>query len=66
MANGKLRHLALSVKDPEETAKFYLSVFGMEKVTSVSAPMADGIYLTDGTINVALLRYKDDRPMGEG
>ena len=65
-AKGKLRHLAISVPDPEKAAAFYMSAFGMEKVTSVKADMADGVYLTDGTINVALLRYKDDRPMGEG
>lgn len=65
-AKGKLRHLAISVPDPEKAAEFYMSAFGMEKVTSVKAPMADGVYLTDGTINVALLRYKDDAPMGEG
>jgi methylmalonyl-CoA/ethylmalonyl-CoA epimerase len=63
---GKLRHIAISVADPEKTAAFYMSAFGMKKVTSVKAPMADGVYLTDGTINLALLRYKDDRPMGEG
>ena len=48
-AKGKLRHLALSVPDPEKAAEFYMSAFGMEKVTSVKAPMADGVYLTDGT-----------------
>ena len=65
-AKGKLRHLAISVPDPEKAADFYMSAFGMEKVTSVKADLADGVYLTDGTINVALLRYKDDGPMGEG
>ena len=65
-AKGKLRHLAISVPDPEKAANFYMSAFAMEKVTSVKADLADGVYLTDGTINVALLRYKDDRPMGEG
>lgn len=65
-AKGKLRHLAISVPDPEKAAEFYMSAFGMEKVTSVKADLADGVYLTDGTINVALLRYKDDAPMGEG
>ena len=65
-AKGKLRHLAISVPDPDKAADLYMSAFGMEKVTSVKADMADGVYLTDGTINVALLRYKDDRPMGDG
>ncbi len=31
MAVGKLRHLALSVEDPEETAKFYMSVLVWRK-----------------------------------
>ena len=66
MATGKLRHLALSVPDPEKTAEFYMSVFGMEKVTSTMGPIADGVYLTDGTINLALLKYKEDEPLGEG
>lgn len=65
-AKGRLRHLAISVPDPEKAAEFYMSALGMEKVTSVKADLADGVYLTDGTINVALLRYKDDAPMGEG
>ncbi|MEE8445701.1 MAG: VOC family protein [Alphaproteobacteria bacterium] len=63
---GKLRHIAISVPDPDKAAAFYMKAFGMEKVTSVTAPMADGVYLTDGTINLALLRYKSDEPMGEG
>jgi len=66
MANGKLRHLAISVQDPDATAEFYMSVFGMERVTSVKAPLADGVYLTDGTINLAILRYKEDEPVGPG
>ena len=35
MASGKLRHLALSVEDPEKTAEFYMSVFGMETIPVV-------------------------------
>jgi catechol 2,3-dioxygenase-like lactoylglutathione lyase family enzyme len=66
MTTGKLRHLALSVPDPEKTAEFYMSVFGMERVTSTKGPIADGVYLTDGTINLALLKYKVDEPLGEG
>lgn len=64
--SGKLRHIAISVPDPEKAAAFYMKAFGMKKVTSVKAPMADGVYLTDGTINMALLRYKSDEPMGAG
>ena len=57
---GKLRHLALSVPDPWATAEFYMQAFGMKKVGEADTPHALGVYLTDGTINVALLKYKTD------
>ncbi len=63
---GKLRHIAISVPDPGKAADFYMEAFGMTKVDEVSAPAADGVYLTDGTINLALLRYKQDEWVGEG
>ncbi len=63
---GKLRHIAISVPDPKKAAEFYINAFGMTKVAEVNAPAADGVYLTDGTINMALLRYKQDEWVGEG
>jgi len=63
---GKLRHIAISVPDPWKAAEFYMASFGMTKVGEVKAPAADGVYLTDGTINLALLRYKEDEWVGEG
>ena len=63
---GKLRHIAISVPDPGKAADFYMEAFGMTKVGEASAPAADGVYLTDGTINLALLRYKQDEWVGEG
>ena len=50
----KLRHIALSVRDVARTQKFLEDAFGMTKAGDAQ----NGIYMTDGTINVALLDYK--------
>jgi len=57
---AKLRHIAISVSDPWATADFYIKAFGMKKVGEADTPHALGVYLSDGTINVALLKYKTD------
>jgi lactoylglutathione lyase len=53
---SKLRHVALLVNDPEESAKFYEAAFGMKRVGSARR----GLYVSDGTINLALLRVNPD------
>jgi lactoylglutathione lyase len=48
----KLRHLAILVSDPETSAVFFEQAFGM-----IRAGLARrGIYMSDGIINVALLK----------
>lgn len=54
----KLRHLALHTANPEGTAAFYKKVFDMIEVGRTNSPFAEGIYLSDGTLNVAILRYR--------
>ena len=61
---AKLRHIAMSVPDPEATAKFYCDVFEMEIVGETKSPLADGVYLSDGTVCLALLKYKGDEWAG--
>jgi methylmalonyl-CoA/ethylmalonyl-CoA epimerase len=61
---AKLRHVAMSVQDPAATAKFYKETFGMEIVGETDSPLASGIYLTDGTVSLALLNYKADEWAG--
>jgi len=61
---AKLRHLAIACDDIEATAKFYEDVFGMERVGDSYSSMADGIYLSDGVINLAILDYKSDEAAG--
>ena len=50
--SSKLRHLAILVPDPESSAVFFEQAFGMTR----SGTARRGIYMSDGTMNVALLR----------
>lgn len=61
---GKLRHIAFSVPDPWKAAEFYMKAFGMTKVGETDSDLAIGVYLSDGTINLALLCYKNDETAG--
>ncbi|WP_349740839.1 VOC family protein [Roseateles cavernae] len=65
MANGKLRHIAISVPDPWAVAPFYIESFGLKKVGETDSSLARGIYLSDGTVTIALLKYKTDEAAGE-
>ena len=53
---AKLRHIALSVPDPEASAKFFEEAFGMWRAGNAQR----GVYMTDGVVNVALLDFKDE------
>ena len=48
---SKLRHIAIIVPDPEQAAQFFEKAFDMTRAGTARR----GIYMTDGTINVALL-----------
>ena len=50
----KLRHIALSVPDVAQAQKFFEEAFGMTKAGNAQ----NGVYMTDGTMNVALLNKK--------
>jgi methylmalonyl-CoA/ethylmalonyl-CoA epimerase len=57
---AKLRHIALIVSDPEASAKFYEQAFDFKRVGSARR----GIYLSDGTVNLALLKVEGDEKPG--
>jgi catechol 2,3-dioxygenase-like lactoylglutathione lyase family enzyme len=65
VAKNKLRHIAISTKDPEKTAAFYKEVFGFEEVGRTDTPLAKGIYLSDGDLNMAVLNFRTDQ-LGRG
>src|SRR6516162_6800117 len=57
---AKLRHIALIVPDPEKAAKFFEDAFDMK----VAGKARRGLYVSDGTINVALLKQEGDEKVG--
>lgn len=54
---AKLRHVALIVEDPEASAQFFEQAFDMKRAGKARR----GIYMSDGTINVALLKKEGDK-----
>src|SRR6185369_7824712 len=66
-AMAKLRHIAIATNDPKATAEFYKKAFGFEQIgeTSPTSPLAQGYFLTDGTLNIAVLKFKTDQ-IGKG
>jgi methylmalonyl-CoA/ethylmalonyl-CoA epimerase len=62
----KLRHIALHVADPEATAEFYKRVFDMVEVGRTDSPLADGIYLSDGDLNMAVLKFRTPEAADRG
>jgi catechol 2,3-dioxygenase-like lactoylglutathione lyase family enzyme len=62
---AKLRHLAIATNDPRETAEFYKQAFGFWEVHPVDGELAQGYFLSDGTITLAVLKFKGDQ-LGRG
>ena len=57
----RLRHIAIIVPDPETAAQFFEHAFDMKRAGTGRR----GIYMSDGVMNVALLkRESDDEPIG--
>lgn len=52
----RLRHIALIVEDPEKSAQFFENAFGMTRAGTARR----GIYMSDGVMNVALLKKEAD------
>src|SRR5919202_1348054 len=61
---AKIKHIAISTQDPEQTARFYIDVFGLQEVGKVDSPGASGYYLSDGNVNLAILNFKNDDVAG--
>jgi catechol 2,3-dioxygenase-like lactoylglutathione lyase family enzyme len=59
MALIGLRHLALRVRDPQASKRFYAEHFGMSVVWE---PDPDNVYLSSGVDNLALHRADETAP----
>jgi lactoylglutathione lyase len=55
---ARMRHIALLVEDPEKSAKFFEGAFGMQRAGKAGR----GLYMSDGTINIALLKVDHSNP----
>ena len=62
--SARLRHFAVVVRDLEKSAQFYEGVFGLKRVGQETLDFAAAIYLSDGVINLALLKYKGETGSG--
>lgn len=62
---AKIKHITIASQQPIETAKFYQSVFDMKFVGKIEGDNAEGYYLSDGSINLAILRFKNETVAGE-
>ncbi|MFN8525246.1 MAG: VOC family protein [Chloroflexota bacterium] len=61
----KLRHVALHTRDVRATAEFYKAAFDMEEKGSIDSKDAEGVWLTDGDLNLAVLKFKGDTPLAD-
>jgi catechol 2,3-dioxygenase-like lactoylglutathione lyase family enzyme len=62
----KLRHVSLHSPDPEKTAEFYKRVFDMMEVGRADDEFAEGIFLSDGTVNLSVVRFKTEQSADRG
>jgi catechol 2,3-dioxygenase-like lactoylglutathione lyase family enzyme len=61
MANGELRHIALSVPDKEKAARFYEEIFGFARVSQLRVATR----LSDGVMNITLLQFETQEDAGD-
>ena len=62
---AKLKHIAISTQEPEATAEFYREVFDLQVVGKADSNDAEGYYLSDGNVNIAVLRFKNEAVAAE-
>src|SRR2546428_11807168 len=57
-AMARIKHIALSTDDPAKTAEFYKNVFGLTELRRTPSDTgAEGVWLSDGYIYFAILKY---------
>ncbi len=66
---AKIRHIAISSDHPGKAAEFYKTAFGFRELKRFGldprrpdeAPRPCGVFLTDGTLNIAFLKFSKDQ-----
>ena len=59
----RIKHIALTTKDPGTVAAFYKEAFGMKEIRR--SPTG-AVFLTDGHINLAILNWKTEKDADVG
>src|SRR6201997_5751661 len=59
----RIKHIALTTKDPGKTAAFYKEAFGLKEIRR--SPNG-AVFLTDGYINLAILNWKTEKDADVG
>jgi catechol 2,3-dioxygenase-like lactoylglutathione lyase family enzyme len=58
---ARLRHFAVCVRNLEKSAKFYSDVFDLKQVGREDIDIGSAIYMSDGVINLALLKFSSGK-----
>lgn len=71
----KIRHIAFASENPGKAAEFYKAAFGFKELSRFGldpekpdeAKRPSGVFLTDGTINIAILKFPENlqSPLGD-
>lgn len=62
---ARLKHVAITTQDPQETSRFYKEAFELDEVGKINSELVEGFFLSDGHINIAILKFKDERVAGK-
>ena len=65
----KIRHIAISSQHPAKAAEFYRKAFGWREITRspnlkgdpADAPRPSGVIMSDGSINISILKFGKDQ-----
>ena len=60
---ARIKHIALTTKDPAKVAAFYKDAFGMREIRRNPR---GAVFLTDGYINLAILNFKTEKDADVG
>ncbi|SVC59336.1 uncharacterized protein METZ01_LOCUS312190, partial [marine metagenome] len=54
----KIKHIAIATQDIDKTAGFYKDVFGLREIAKLESANANGYFLSDGNVNMAILDFQ--------
>jgi len=61
----KLSHFAMASEDPDKSREFFENVLGWSVAGVVASRNANGFYMTDGHVNLAILKFRNGPAAGK-